>query len=63
MGRSNRTSTTAVLIVCLLGTQWTYATVFASDEQAASGATQPVRPTVTGPLETHRATGHRPLAV
>jgi hypothetical protein len=53
MGRSNRTSTTAVLFVCLLSTQWTYATVFASDEEAASGATRSARPTVTVPFETH----------
>ena len=53
MGRSNRTSTTAVLLVCLLGTPWTDAAVFASDEEAASGATRPARPIVTAPLETH----------
>jgi hypothetical protein len=52
MGRSNRTSTTAVLLVCVLGTQWAGATVFGSDEEAASGAT-PAGPTVTAPLETH----------
>jgi hypothetical protein len=39
MGRSDRTSTTAILLVCLLATQWTVATVFASEEDAASGAT------------------------
>jgi hypothetical protein len=49
MPRSNSTSTTAVLLVCLLGTQWAGATVFASDEEAASGAT---RPALAVPLET-----------
>jgi len=53
MGRSNRTSTIAVVLVCLLGTQGIYATVFASDGDAASGATLPARPTVIVPLETH----------
>ena len=52
MGRSNRPSTTAVLLVCVLGTQWMGATVFGSDEEAASGAT-PAGPTVTAPLDTH----------
>jgi hypothetical protein len=51
MGRCNRTSTTAVVVVCLLGSQCTYATVFASDEDAAWGATRPARPTVRVPLE------------
>jgi hypothetical protein len=51
MGRSNRPSTTALLLVCVLGTQWTGVTVFGSDEEAASGAT-PAAPTVTAPLET-----------
>ena len=50
MGRSNRTWTTAVVLVCVVGTQWTNAAVFASDEETASGAT---RPTVTARLETH----------
>jgi len=53
MGRFKRTSTIAVVFVCLLGTQSTYATGFASDENAASGATRPAPPTVTVPLETH----------
>jgi hypothetical protein len=52
MGRSNRTLTTALVVVCLLGSQCTYATVFASDEEAARGATRPELPTVTVPLET-----------
>jgi hypothetical protein len=53
MRRSNRTSTTAVVLVCVLGAHWTGATVFASGEEAASGATPPARPTVTVPLEMH----------
>jgi hypothetical protein len=53
MGRSNRTSAIAVLLVCVLGTQLTGVTVFASDEESASGATRPAGPAVTAPLETH----------
>ena len=52
MGRSNRTTAT-LIVVCLLGTQSTYATVFASDDEAASGVTQPAPPSVAAPLETH----------
>ena len=51
MGRSNRTSTTAVLLVCVLGTQWMGATVFAGGEEAASGAARPAL-AVTSPIET-----------
>lgn len=51
MGRSDRTSTTAVLLVCLLGAQWTAATVFASDEETASGTTWSAQPAPTAPLD------------
>ena len=51
MARSYRASTTAVVLVCLLGAQLTEATVFAGDEEAASGATQPARPAVIAPVE------------
>ena len=51
MGRSHRMSTTAVLLTCVLGTQWPAATVFASGEEAASGATRPAPPAATAPLE------------
>jgi hypothetical protein len=52
MRRLNRTSTTVVLLACLLGTQWTAATVFASDESATAGATRPAQPTAASLLET-----------
>jgi hypothetical protein len=53
MGRFDRTSTTAVLLVCLLGTQWTGVTVFASDENAASEGTTTAQPMVAAPLDGH----------
>lgn len=53
MGRPNRTSTTAVLLVCVLGTQWMGATVFAGGEEAAPGAARPAA-AVRAPLETHQ---------
>jgi hypothetical protein len=43
-------STTAVLLICVLGTQWPAAIVYASDEESASGA-QPALPAATVPLE------------
>ena len=52
MGRSNRASTTAAVLVCLLSVQRTDITVFASDEETAAGATRPARPTVMAPVET-----------
>ena len=53
MRRPNRTTTTAVLLVCVLGTQWMGATVFAGGEEAASGAAR-LASAVTAPLETHQ---------
>jgi len=50
MGRSSRMSTTAVLLICVLGAQWPAATVYASDEGAVSGAPPTA---VTAPFEPH----------
>jgi hypothetical protein len=52
MGRSNRASTTAIVLVCLLAAPRPDITVFASDEEAASGATRSAPPTVMAPVET-----------
>ena len=51
MARLNRTSTTVVLLACLLSTQWTAANVFASDEAAAADATRPAQPIDAATLE------------
>ena len=50
MSRFSRMSTTAVLLICLLGTHWADATVFASGEEGVSSAPQPA---VTAPLEAY----------
>ena len=51
MGRSSRMSTTAVLLICVLGTQWAAATVYASEEESARA--RAARPAATAPLEPH----------
>jgi hypothetical protein len=68
MARTRRLSTTAALIVCLVGTQWT-GTLFASDEDVSPSTTEHLRftlndeaLTVNAPAETAGArVWRRPL--